>query len=79
MNRHLRLAGLSLSCLTVLNVGMAQFTARASELSQREASAIAATALQPERPRLTRPVEPKRNFCPRSVRLVDADPSSCRR
>lgn len=75
MNRHLRLAGLSLSCLTVLNVGMAQFAARAGEFGRHDIAAVAAAALQPERPRLTRPVEPKRNFCPRSVRLVEADPA----
>lgn len=75
MNRPLRHAGLCLSCLTVLNVGMAQFAVGA-ELAMRTAGAsLAATIAVPERARLTRPVEPKRNACPRSARLVEADPS----
>lgn len=75
MKRHLRRAGLCLSCLTVLSVGAAQFGAKAEwAMSQRE-SAIAAPVVRMERPRLTRPVEPKRNVCPRSTRLVEADPS----
>ncbi|AZO77271.1 MULTISPECIES: hypothetical protein [unclassified Bosea (in: a-proteobacteria)] len=75
MKRYLRRAGLSLSCLTVLSVGAAQYAAKAEWEMSQSGSAIAAPIVRLERPRLTRPVEPKRNACPRSTRLVEADPS----
>ncbi|CAN7210901.1 hypothetical protein LJR090_000809 [Bosea sp. LjRoot90] len=75
MKRHLRRAGLCLSCLTVLSVGAAQFAAKAEWEMSQSGSTITAPVVRMERPRLTRPVEPKRNVCPRSIRFVEADPS----